>query len=175
MWFLWSCSCIWVPDRTLPCPCVPCASWQCKTQQHGREITAHRLARVVWGHVGEREVCQEPPKRFERGVSLSEWSVWAYGYLLQAWMFFLRGTDWRPLLLCRPVRERENRDATCCSRREGNQQATGFLQTLIIVSLLSRLSNPMATLSKSELQGQIREGARDQTEPLLVHRTPILY
>ena len=47
------------------------ASWQCKIQQHGGEITSHRVAKGVWGHMGEHEVCQEPPKCFERG-SLSQ-------------------------------------------------------------------------------------------------------
>lgn len=46
---------IWVTDRTPLCPCVPCASWQCKIQQHGREITSHRLAKGGLGPHGRMQ------------------------------------------------------------------------------------------------------------------------
>ena len=89
---------------------------------------------------------QEPSKRFERLTGLKPWC------LLQSWLFS-RGTDWRLLPLGWAVRRREKSDASCCSRREVNQQGPWFPPNSNYCLFL-RLSNPTATLVKSELQGQ---------------------
>ena len=50
----------------------------------------------------------------------------------------------------------------------------GAISQVLQCLLLMRLSYLLAIL-KPELQGQTHGGTREQTKPLLVHRTPILY
>lgn len=151
----------------LLCPCVQCllavqnsAVWwgNCILTGCGRCPVA------AWENV---RLFQETSKHFERLTGLKPWC------LLQSWLFS-RGTDWRLLPLGWAVRRREKSDASCCSRREVNQQGPWFPPNSNYCLFL-RLSNPTATLVKSELQGQTQRGAREQTKPVLVHRTPILY
>lgn len=50
---------IWVTDRTLLCPCVPCVYWQYQIQQYGRDrILTDGLGwgRSSVGHRGELEI-----------------------------------------------------------------------------------------------------------------------
>lgn len=65
------------------------------------------------------------------------------------------------------------KEVSRCFAREVNQQAIGFLRTHYCLCAPKTVqSNPPTTTSAL---GPEHTGPRDQTEPLLVHRTPILY
>lgn len=173
MWFLWSCRIHlghWQAPRCVHVCSVFIGS--AKFSSVAGKSHFNRLRKVSSGRVGE---CEAVPGTFQvlwEGVSSVDLLVWNCGVSFNLDCF--QGEQIEDFSRCVGLSEGEKSDASCCSRREVNQQGPWFPSNSNYCLFL-RSSNPTTTLVKSELQGQTHRRAREQTKPVLVHRTPILY